>query len=203
MKAVLKRLFDIVVSFFGLCLLWPFLIVIAVLIRVKMPGGKAVFTQQRIGRGGNLFTIYKFRTMVADADDVEKYLNSEQLWQWRAERKVDNDPRVTCLGRFIRKTSLDEIPQFLNVLVGDISIIGPRPITYQELEWFGADAAELLSVPAGITGLWQASERNGATFESGRRQAIELEYVRHAGVRMDVSCFFSTFNAMFGKRSGR
>lgn len=194
-----KRLFDIVFSG-AVCLvgLVPGLF-LAVAIGVDTKGSP-IYCQERVKRGGKSFRIYKFRSMVADADNVEKYLNPEQIRQWNAERKVTDDPRVTRLGRFIRKTSIDEIPQFINVLFGDISILGPRPITYDELEWFGSDAAELLSVPAGITGLWQASERNGATFESGRRQAIELDYVRHAGFRMDVKCFFGTFGAMFGRR---
>lgn len=197
-----KRLFDIVFS--GAVCLVGFvpcvLLAIAIAVDTK---GSPIYSQERVGRGGKAFSIYKFRSMVADADNVEKYLNADQLRQWDAERKVNDDPRITPLGRFIRKTSIDEIPQFINVLLGDISVLGPRPITYRELEWFGPDAAELLSVPAGITGLWQASERNGATFETGRRQAIELEYVRNAGIRMDAKCFLGTFGAMFGRRTGR
>lgn len=197
-----KRAFDIVFScvICAVGLIPGALLAAAIAVDTK---GSPIYSQERVKRGGKSFRIYKFRSMVADADDVEKYLDAEQLRQWEAERKVDDDPRITRLGSFIRKTSIDEVPQFFNVLIGDISIIGPRPVTYRELEWFGDDAAELLSVPAGITGLWQASERNGATFESGRRQAIELDYVRHAGVKMDLGCFFGTFNAMFGKRSGR
>ena len=146
----------------------------------------------------------KVRTMVADADDVTRHLTPEQLEQWEKERKVEGDPRVTRVGRVLRGTSLDEVPQFLNVLKGDLSVIGPRPITQDELAWFGDDAEEYLSVPMGITGLWQATTRNDATFESGERQRIELEYVRNAGFKMDARCFLGTFGAMFGKRrSGR
>ena len=165
--------------------------------------GSPIYSQVRVGRYGRPFRIYKFRSMVADADNVEKYLTSEQLAAWQLERKVDGDPRVTKLGKIIRKTSLDELPQFVNVLLGQISVIGPRPISYDELAMFGDDAARLCSVPGGITGLWQASARNDATFESGERQAIELKYVSNASLRMDARCFFGTFNAMFGKRSGR
>ena len=199
---VAKRLFDIAFSG-AVCVLGLIPgIVLAIAIAIDTKGAP-IYSQERVKRGGKPFRIYKFRSMVSDADDVKKYLNTEQLHQWNAERKVDDDPRITRLGRFLRATSLDEIPQFINILLGDLSILGPRPVTYCELEWFGADAPELLSVPVGITGLWQASERNGATFESGRRQSIELEYVRHASIKMDVTCFFGTFNAMFGKRSGR
>ena len=107
--------------------------------------------------------------MVADADDVEKYLDAEQLMEWKRERKVTNDPRITPLGKVLRRTSLDELPQFLNVLKGDMSLIGPRAITITELEHYGADVALLLSVPQGVTGAWQAGLRNEASFENGER----------------------------------
>ena len=152
---------------------------------------------------GRVIRVLKLRSMVADAGDVEKYLSPGQLRQWQVERKVDDDPRVTRVGGFIRKTSLDELPQFLNVLVGDLAVIGPRPITKAELDqhFTVAEREELLSVRPGITGLWQATERNQATFESGRRQRIELHYVRERGFAMDARCFFGTFGAMFGKKA--
>lgn len=166
--------------------------------------GSPIYSQTRIGRLGRTFRIYKFRTMVVDSDDVEKYLDAEQLAQWHRERKVDNDPRITPLGRRLRRLSLDEVPNFLNVLKGDMSVIGPRAVSSEEIEWFGSDAAVVLSVPAGITGLWQATRRNDATFESGERQRIELEYARSAGFAMDLRCFIGTFGVMFGKkRTGR
>lgn len=200
---VCKRVFDIV---FSLCVIAvgfvPGLILCAFIVRDT--GGSPIYTQERIGMGGRAFCIYKFRTMVADSDDVEKYLNAEQLAQWHRERKVDDDPRITPLGRKLRRSSLDEMPNFLNVLKGDMSVIGPRAVSREEIRWFGDDAETVLSVPAGITGLWQATQRNGATFESGERQRIELEYARNAGFAMDARCFFGTFGAMFGKnRSGK
>lgn len=166
--------------------------------------GSPIYSQERVGRLGRPFRIYKFRSMVVDADDVKKYLDSVQLTQWERERKVDGDPRITRLGRILRRTSLDELPQFLNVLAGQMSVIGPRAVTYDELSHYGADVALLLSVPQGVTGAWQAGARNGATFESGERQRIELGYVRRAGAREDLHVLFATFGAMFGKgRSGR
>lgn len=166
--------------------------------------GSPIYTQERVGRLGKSFRIYKFRSMVADADDVEKYLDAEQLVQWQREHKVDDDPRITRLGNILRKTSLDELPQFLNVFVGQMSIIGPRAITFDELREYGADTPLLLSVPQGVTGAWQAGARNGATFESGERQRIELGYVRQASLCEDLRVFLATFGAMFGKRkSGR
>lgn len=198
----LKRSFDIVFSGIvcALGLIPGAILAIAIAVDTK---GAPIYSQERIGRCGKAFHIYKFRSMVADADKVEKYLSPDQLRQWKMERKVDNDPRVTRLGRALRVTSIDEIPQFFNVLCGDISILGPRPITYQELRWFGADASVLLSVPPGITGAWQCGPRNEATFENGRRQRIELDYVKDASVRKDVRIFFKTFVVMFLKRTGR
>ena len=196
-----KRVFDVAFSAFAItvgvvpCLL----LAAAIALDTK---GSPLYSQVRAGRNGLPFRLYKFRSMVADADNVEKYLTEEQLAAWKRERKVCDDPRVTRLGRFIRKTSLDELPQFINVLLGNISVIGPRPITYDELAEFGNDVALLLSVEPGITGAWQCGPRNEASFDNGRRQAIELSYVRYACVRLDATIFFSTFRAMFGRRTG-
>lgn len=196
-----KRVFDVAFSAFAItvgvvpCLL----LAAAIALDTK---GSPLYSQVRAGRNGLPFRLYKFRSMVADADNVEKYLTEEQLAAWKRERKVCDDPRVTRLGRFIRKTSLDELPQFINVLLGNISVIGPRPITYDELAEFGNDVALLLSVEPGITGAWQCGPRNEASFDNGRRQTIELSYVRDACVRLDATIFFSTFRAMFGRRTG-
>lgn len=198
----LKRLFDIV---FSLCvivigLIPGLLLSIAIAVDTK---GSPIYLQVRVGKWGKPFRIYKFRTMVADSDDVEKYFTPEQLEVWKRERKVDNDPRVTRLGRVLRATSFDETAQFINVLLGQISVIGPRVITFDELEHFGNEKARLLSVTPGITGMWQTGERNLATFENGLRQKIELEYVQEANVLTDVRIFFKTFGVMFSKRTGR
>lgn len=162
--------------------------------------GSPIYSQERVGRLGRPFRIYKFRSMVADADDVEKYLDEGQLEEWRRERKVTDDPRITPLGRVLRSTSLDELPQFLNVLLGQMSVIGPRAITYDELAWYGEDAALLLSVPQGVTGAWQAGPRNEASFENGVRQRVELAYVKNARLGEDARIAFATANVMFGKK---
>lgn len=198
---LLKRLFDLV---FSLCVSVALVIPVAIVcafICLESPGNP-LYAQERVGKGGKTIKILKLRSMVADAGNVQKYLSSEQLHQWEVERKVDDDPRITKVGQFIRKCSIDEIPQFLNVLNGDLSVIGPRPITQDELEQHFTDEekAELLSVQPGITGLWQATDRNAATFESGLRQKIELNYVRNRCFRMDWKCFTGTFSAMFGKK---
>lgn len=200
-----KRLFDLVFSLLMSVLLLIPIAIVCALICLESPGNP-LFAQNRIGKGGKTIKILKLRSMVADAGNVQKYLSPEQLHQWEVERKVDNDPRITKVGQFIRKCSIDEMPQFLNVLNGDLSVIGPRPITKDELEQHFSDEekTELLSVQPGITGLWQATDRNAATFESGLRQKIELRYVRNRCFRMDWKCFTGTFGAMFAKkRTGR
>ena len=191
-----KRLLDIAISAIIIVIAFiPGLIVsIAVMASTK---GTPFYLQERVGRGGQPFRIVKFRTMVADADDLEKHLTPEQIREWHAEHKVENDPRITKLGGFLRRTSIDEFPNFLNVLIGQMSIVGPRAITIEELPWFGPDQAKLLSVPAGVTGWWQVSSRNAATFETGERQKLELYYVDHASLSLDVRIFFKTFAAVF------
>lgn len=154
----LKRLFDLV---FSLCVSVALVIPVAIVcafICLESPGNP-LYAQERVGKGGKTIKILKLRSMVADAGNVQKYLSSEQLHQWEVERKVDDDPRITKVGQFIRKCSIDEIPQFLNVLNGDLSIIGPRPITRDELEQHFSDEekAELLSVQPGITGRFAMS----------------------------------------------
>lgn len=201
----LKRLFDFIFSLCVSVVLAIPISIVCVLICLES-SGSPVYAQERIGKGGKSIKILKLRSMVADAGNVKKYLNPDQLHQWEVERKVDNDPRITKVGRFIRKCSIDEIPQFLNVLNGDLSVIGPRPITRHELErhFSNEEKAELLSVQPGITGLWQATARNDATFESGMRQKIELHYVRNRSFAMDWQCFIGTFSVMFGNnRTGR
>lgn len=195
-----KRAFDIVFSAVVIVVgLVPCALLSAAIAFDTM--GSPIYTQERVGRLGKPFRIYKFRTMVVDADDVEKYLTPAQLAQWERERKVDGDPRITRLGRVLRRTSLDELPQFLNVLAGQLSVIGPRAITMAELEHYGSDAPLLLSVPQGVTGAWQAGPRNEATFENGERQEIELGYARHASLGEDVRVFGATFGAMFGRKA--
>ena len=198
----LKRLFDVL---FSLCvivvgLIPCMLLSIAIAIDTK---GSPIYSQIRVGKWGKPFRIYKFRTMVADGDNVSKYFTPEQLEVWKRERKVDGDPRITRLGRVLRATSFDEVAQFVNVLLGQISIIGPRAITYDELEHFGDEKAQLLSVTPGITGMWQTGQRNLATFENGLRQKIELEYARGANLCADARIFFRTFNVMLSKRTGK
>lgn len=199
---ILKRAFDVV---FSACVIVVGFIpglILGVFIS-KDTGGSPIYSQERVGKGGRAFRIYKFRTMVADSDDVEKYLSAEQLEQWHRERKVDDDPRITQLGRKLRHTSIDEVPNFINVLKGDMSVVGPRAVSHEEIAWFGDDAGTVLSVPQGITGVWQCGPRNGATFENGERQRLELDYAHRASLRVDLAILLRTFAVMFVDRSGK
>lgn len=191
----IKRTFDIVFSLFAMVVFSWLYIIVALAIKLDDPRGSVLFRQERIGRDGAPFTIYKFRSMRADAEDaIISHLSPEQLEQWEHERKVENDPRITRVGRIIRRTSIDELPQFANILKGDMSLVGPRPITHEELELhFTPDERRmLLSVRPGATGPWQAGEHHDATFESGRRQEIELSYVEEASIALDVRICIAT-----------
>lgn len=198
-----KRAFDICFSA-GVCavLAIPVAAVCAA-ICIDSPG-RPFFRQERIGRGGKRIYIWKLRSMVPDAhSNPERYMTPEQLETWRREQKLDDDPRITRVGRFLRRTSLDELPQFINVLTGDLSVIGPRPVTLEETYEFGNGRDEFLSCKPGITGWWQVTERNAATWENGDRQMLELFYVRHASLALDLRIFVRTFKTMFVERTGK
>lgn len=191
-----KRAFDICFSV-PVCIVLVIPVVAAcVAISIDSPGAP-IFRQERIGKGGKRIYIYKLRTMVSDAHNhPEKYMSPEQLETWKREQKLDDDPRVTKVGRFLRRTSLDEVMQFLNVLSGDLSVIGPRPVTLAETYEYGDARDEVLSCKPGITGWWAVTDRNDATWENGDRQNRELFYARHASFALDVRVFVRTFAAM-------
>lgn len=193
---VLKRVFDIAFSLVVCAVLALPVAVLCLLIVLDSPGSP-FFRQRRIGKGGEPIYIWKLRSMYADAhSDPGKYFTPEQMAQWEREQKVDGDPRITRVGRFLRNTSLDELPQFINVLTGELSVIGPRPVTLEETYEFGNARDEFLSVKPGITGWWQVTERNAATWANGDRQMLELFYVRHASIALDFRIFVRTFKAM-------
>lgn len=191
-----KRAFDVAFSAVVCAVLAVPVAIACAAIAIDSPGSP-IFRQERVGQHGRPIRILKLRTMVADAHEApERYMTPEQLEAWRREQKLDDDPRVTRVGRLLRRTSLDELPQFLNVLAGDLSVIGPRPVTLEETWEFGDARDELLSCRPGITGWWQVTERNRATWADGERQLLELFYVRHASVALDARVFARTFKAM-------
>lgn len=198
-----KRAFDIAFSALVIAVLVIPVAILCLVIVLDSPGAP-FFRQERIGKGGRPIHIWKLRTMVADAhENPGRYMTGEQLETWMREQKLDDDPRVTRVGRLLRRTSLDELPQFINVLTGDLSVIGPRPVTLEETYEFGNGRDEFLSCKPGITGWWQVTERNAATWENGDRQMLELFYVRHASLALDLRIFVRTFKTMFVERTGK
>lgn len=186
---IIKRIFDIVISVSALIFLAPVFAVIAVLIYHE-DHGKIFYTSNRVGLNGRIFRIYKFRSMKMNADNLEDTLNENEIEQYFKEFKIVNDPRITRIGRVLRKTSLDEIPQFFNILKGDMSLIGPRPILKSELNKYYPDNQDkLLKVRPGLTGYWQSHGRNNVSYENNARQNMELYYVDNCSFIFDIIIF--------------
>lgn len=155
-------------------------------------GGPVLYKSARIGKDGRPFYMYKFRTMRINADKLEDFLTPEELEKYKKEYKLENDPRVTGIGSILRKTSLDELPQILNVIKNDMSLIGPRPVMYEETLLYGENRSALLSVKPGLTGYWQAYARNDVGYTDGRRQQMELYYIKNRSLKFDIRIFFAT-----------
>jgi lipopolysaccharide/colanic/teichoic acid biosynthesis glycosyltransferase len=192
-----KRGLDVTVALLVLLVGLPVFVIVALLIMATSPG-PVLFKQRRLGRGGKVFWCYKFRTMVLDA---EKQLeqNAVLRQQYRESYKLQNDPRVTTIGAFLRKSSIDELPQCLNVLLGDMSLIGPRPIVPPELSKYGVYGEKLLAVKPGLSGLWQASGRSDTSYEE--RVQMDMTYIDSRCIRLDLLLLFRTVRAVL-KRSG-
>ena len=193
---VIKRALDIIISFVGLVILFPFLVVIAIAIKIDSKG-PVLFRHKRIGKGGKTIYIYKYRTMLPNAEDMINEFNDEQLKEFKENYKLKKDPRITRVGRFLRKTSIDELPQLLNILKGELSLVGPRPVVQEELERYGKNADKFLSVMPGLTGYWQANGRSLTTYE--QRMKMELYYVENCTLLLDIKIFFKTIFIVFKK----
>lgn len=189
----IKRLFDLLFSLLVLVLGSPLFLFIALAIFFSSPG-KVIYAQQRIGRGGKPFRCYKFRTMYADADARLHELlaqDPELRQEWEATRKLKKDPRVTPFGKLLRKSSLDEIPQFWNVLKGDLSVVGPRPVQKDEIErYFGEKAVKILKMRPGITGNWQVHGRSDTCYQ--RRICLDEEYIDNHSLYWDLKLIAKT-----------
>lgn len=192
----IKRLLDLTVIVMAAPFWLPLVGVIALLIKVTSPGAPAIFIQNRTGKGGQRFRMYKFRSMVPNAEELKiKYAHLNEL-QW-PDFKITNDSRITPLGRFLRKTSLDEIPQLFNVLRGEMSLVGPRPTS------FGPDTYKLwhterLDVLPGLTGLWQIIGR--ASMEFDERLRLDIAYIERRSIWLDINILFQTVSAVFKQR---
>ena len=195
-----KRLFDTVVASFLLLVFSPLFLYLYV--RIKEDGGPALFKQARIGRHGQVFECLKFRTMVVNAQERLQTLldqHPDLRDEWNKDHKIKNDPRITPLGDFLRRTSLDEIPQLLNVLKGEMSLVGPRPIVQAELKKYGEDVEYFLMVRPGMTGLWQVSGRSDMSYE--KRVYLDTWYVKNWSLWYDLVILFKTINVVIA-RSG-
>jgi exopolysaccharide biosynthesis polyprenyl glycosylphosphotransferase len=194
-----KRLIDFILSFIAIIILSPLFIILAILIKIDSKG-PVFFVQDRIGLNGKLFKAYKFRTMILNAEEILlKWLeeNPEIRDEYLINHKLKDDPRITRMGKFLRKTSLDELPQLFNVLKGDMSLVGPRPYLVRELNDVSSYAKYLWRVPPGITGLWQISGRNDVDFEG--RLKMDMQYISNWNIWLDLNILFKTIPAVLKK----
>lgn len=189
---VVKRCSDICISLLGIVLLLPVYVIITIIVWMD-DGGNPFYGHLRIGYRGRKISVYKFRSMKMNVGNLEKILTPKQMEQYIKEFKIDDDPRVTKIGTFLRKTSLDELPQLFNVLRGDLSIVGPRPIIERETEMYGNQIAKFLSVKPGLTGYWQAYGRSNISYENGERQRMEMYYIDNRSLWLDIKIIFRTF----------
>lgn len=195
---ITKRTADVLISLIGLIFLSPLFIIISIAVKLDSKG-PAFFVHKRIGKDGKIINVYKFRTMVDNAEGLIREFTPEQLKKFNENFKLEDDPRITKIGKFLRKTSLDELPQLLNILKGDLSIIGPRPVVSNEIERYGENKEKFLSVTPGLTGYWAANGRSCTTYEE--RMQMELYYVDNISLKTDIEIFFKTIILVL-KREG-
>lgn len=198
--SVLKRILDVVLASIAVVLLAPLMLPIAFFIK-RHDGGPAVFVQERIGLHGEVFRCYKFRSMVVDAKaQLEALLarDPEARKEWEETQKLKNDPRITRLGAFLRKTSLDELPQLFNIIKGEMSVVGPRPIVRSEIARYGADFSFYSGVRPGLTGLWQVSGRSNTSYRE--RVELDVRYVREWSFFSDVWIIAKTVPAILASK---
>ena len=193
----IKRIFDLTLTICGGLMISPVLLIIAILVGIDNRG-RIIFAHKRVGAAGKKFPCYKFQTMIPNAEEkLKEYLaaNPEARREWEETFKLTNDPRVTKLGNFLRRTSLDELPQLWNVIRGEMSLVGPRPIVQAEVSRYGKNIREYYMVPPGITGMWQVSGRSDTTYPE--RVAMDTWYVRNWSVWIDIMYLFKTVKAVF------
>lgn len=192
----IKRTCDIGLSSVGLIVLAPVFLLIGIAIKIDSKG-PTFFVHKRIGKNGKIINIYKFRTMYEDSEDMIKKFSKEQIEEYKENYKLKQDPRVTKIGKFLRKTSLDELPQILNILKGELSIVGPRPVVSSELEKYGSNKEKFLSIKPGLTGYWQVNGRSLTSYEE--RIKMELYYIENRGIWLDTKIFFKTIISVIKK----
>lgn len=194
---IMKRIMDVIVSSIGLILLSPLLIIVSILIKLESKG-PIIFSQKRVGVNGQSFNMYKFRSMVVNAEELKKNLQHKNEMSGPMF-KIKDDPRITEIGKFIRKTSIDELPQLFNVLKGDMSLVGPRPSLPDEVKEFETWMLERLEVRPGLTCYWQVLGRNEIDFEDWMK--LDIRYVREKNIWIDIKLIFRTFFVLFGDKN--
>lgn len=192
----IKRVIDVILASVALILLSPLFAIIAIAIKIDSKG-PVFFAHKRIGKNGKIIKLYKFRSMVINAEELIKSFTPEQMREYKENYKLTNDPRITKVGKFLRKTSLDELPQLINIINGDLSIIGPRPVVADELEKYGVNKDKFLSVTPGLTGYWATNGRSNTTYE--QRMEMELYYIDNLSLKMDIKVFFKTILSVLKK----
>jgi len=191
----LKRAMDIVGSLCGVILLSPIFLIVDIAIKIEDPKGPIFFKQTRVGKNEKVFRMYKFRSMVTDAEErLAELLHKNEVSG--AMFKMKDDPRVTKIGKFIRKTSIDELPQLINVLKGEMSLVGPRPPLVNEVKIYTNYQKQRLYVTPGCTGLWQATVRNSVGFEE--MVELDIEYIKNRSLYYDIKIIFMTIGVLFG-----
>lgn len=194
---ILKRTLDIICSIIGLTILSPIIVVVAILIKLESKG-PIIFSQKRVGLNGKEFNMYKFRSMIQNAEELKEKL-AKQNEMSGPMFKIKDDPRVTKVGKFIRKTSIDELPQLINVLKGEMSLVGPRPSLPKEVAKFERWMLKRLEVKPGLTCYWQVSGRNNIDFEDWMR--LDLQYIEERSFLLDLKLIFKTFFVLFGDKN--
>ena len=195
--SIFKRTLDILGSIIGIVLLSPVLLIVAILIKLESKG-KVLFSQKRVGLKGKEFKIYKFRSMIENAEDLRKNLEEKNEMSGPMF-KMKNDPRITKVGRFIRRTSIDELPQLINVLKGDMSLVGPRPSLPKEVMNFEPWMLKRLEVKPGLTCYWQVSGRNNIGFYEWMK--LDIKYVEEMSIWIDIKLIFKTILVLFGDKN--
>lgn len=199
----IKRIFDLLCALVGSLLLLPVAIVTKIAYLISGDKKSILYTQKRIGKNGKIIYIYKFRSMVYNADEVLKELlkQPEYKKEWDLNQKFENDPRITKIGNILRKTSLDELPQFINVFKGDMALIGPRPLVEGELDAHNGNHKIYESVRPGISGWWACNGRSATTYE--KRLELEYYYCQNCSLLLDIKCIFKTIGAVIFKKGAK
>ncbi len=192
----LKRCFDFISSLIVIIVFSPLFLVLGIVVKLDSPG-PVFFGHTRLGQNGKKIKVYKFRTMVINAEEILKNMTADMKREFEENFKFENDTRITKLGSFLRKSSLDELPQLLNILIGNMSVVGPRPIVEKEIEKYGIYGNKLLTIKPGLTGNWQAGGRSDTTYDE--RVQLDMEYIDKRSFLMDIKIILKTVLVVFKK----